>query len=312
MPDIFPKPIDATTKYCAVYGHPVAHSASPAMHNAAIAEVGLNWRYLAFDVIPEQLQEAITGVKVMHFVGLNLTVPHKLLAMSIVDELDETAKLYGAVNTIRFDVMDNSGEWVPIGLMKGDLSFTTESKIRSVGFNTDAFAITQSLKEDLGFEPSGAEVLLVGIGGAGRVAALRLAEAGVRTLYLANRTRSKAIEVANTIKEKYPTVNVIVGFPQNTVDLVLNATSLGLKSGDPLPIEENFFDLKKAGAVYDMIYRPAETPLLKIARAKGCRVANGLGMLLWQGARAFEIWTGLRAPVQVMREALERNIYGGD
>src|SRR3954470_20072069 len=144
MSRVFEDPISATTRYCAVYGHPIRHSASPAMQNAGIATLGLNWRYLAFEVHPDDLRPAIEGAKRMNFVGLNLTVPHKLLAVEMVDVLDESAKLWGAVNTICFEGRDTSGAW------KRLFEFSdVPREIRSVGFNTDADAITRALKEDL-------------------------------------------------------------------------------------------------------------------------------------------------------------------
>src|SRR5262249_28429868 len=137
------KPIDATTRYCAVYGHPVKHSASPAMQNAGIAELGLNWRYLAFEVPPEELPQAIEGARAMRFIGLNLTLPHKLLAFELVDVLDESARAWGAVNTIRFEGRDDAGVWQPLARVP------ESPEVRATGFNTDAEAISRSLQEDL-------------------------------------------------------------------------------------------------------------------------------------------------------------------
>jgi len=178
--------------------------------------------------------------------------------------------------------------------------------VRAHGFNTDADAIIRALREDLNFEPRGKSVLLLGAGGAGRVAALKLAQEGIGELYLINRTSSKAEQLAAEPKG----VRVHVGYPKNEVDLVLNATSLGLKPGDPLPFDPESFSLSRAEAAYDMIYRPAETPFLRAASEAGCRTANGLGMLLYQGAKALELWSGKTAPITIMREALMQNIYG--
>jgi shikimate dehydrogenase len=283
--------INAATRLCAVYGSPIRHSASPAMHNAAFAALGLDWRYLAFEVDPKNLRAAIEGARAMGFVGINLTVPHKLLAVDMVDALDESAERWGAVNTIKFEP-DHNG------------------KSRAVGFNTDADAIVTALREDLKLELRGAKVLLLGAGGAGRTAALKLAAEHVAELFLVNRTETKADAVAGEIIERFPAVKVSVGHPKTPVELVINATSLGLKADDASPLDENQFSLKQALCVYDMIYRPAETKLLAAAKAAGCRTANGLGMLLHQGAKAFEIWTGQSAPLDVMRRALEQNIYG--
>lgn len=304
MPDAC-RPIDAATRYCAVYGHPIKHSASPAMHNAAMAKLGLNWRYLAFDVQPENLRAAILGAKAMKFIGLNLTVPHKILAVEMVDVVDQAASAWGAVNTIRFETQRN-GQWVPVG----QCSPEEVGDIRSHGFNTDADAVIQSIREDLQLELRGAKVLLLGAGGAGRTAALKLAAEAVDRLYLVNRTRQKAEEIAREIQILFPSVNVTIGYPEGAVDLALNATSLGLKAGDPLPFDGGTFSLTKARAAYDMIYRPAETPFLQATKAAGCKTANGLGMLLYQGAKALELWCGQAAPTETMRAALKKNIYG--
>jgi shikimate dehydrogenase len=284
--------ISAATRLCAVLGSPIAHSASPTMHNTAFAALGLNWRYLAFEVDPKNLRAAIEGAKAMNFVGLNLTVPHKLLALEMVDALDESAKKWGAVNTIKFVQ-------------------SPKSKVQSaIGFNTDADAIVTALREDLKLKLRGAKVLLLGAGGAGRTAALKLASEKVAELFLVNRTPSKAEKIAAEIKKQFPFVKIAVSYPKANVDLIMNATSLGLKPDDASPLDEKQFSLKQTRAVYDVIYRPAETKLLSAAKKSGCKTANGLGMLLHQGAKAFEIWTGKTAPLDVMRRALEQNIYG--
>ena len=264
------------------------------MHNAAFAALGLNWRYFAFEVHPHDLRAAIEGARVMGFAGLNLTVPHKLLALELVDTLDKSAKKWRAVNTIRFESAGVDGR----------------AKVRAVGFNTDAGAIATALREDLKLELRGARVLLLGAGGAGRTAALKFAAEKVRELFLVNRTQAKARAVAAEIKRQFPSARVTLGYPAADVDLLINATSLGLKQGDRLPFDKQQFSLEQARAVYDMIYRPAETALLRAARKAGCRTANGLGMLLYQGMKAFEIWTAKTPPLDVMRRALEQNIYG--
>lgn len=310
MPEPFDKPfalpINARTRYCAVFGHPVRHSASPAMQNAGMASLGLNWRYLACDVRPEELREALVGAKRIGFVGVNLTVPHKLLAMDFMDALDESAKHWQAVNTVRFEGREKGGDWLPLQHFED----TVPEKVRAQGFNTDADAIVRSIREDLGVELRGARVLLVGIGGAGNVAALKLAAEGVNELYLVNRTHSKAATVAAEIRRRHPAVKVQLEYPRGELDLAINATSLGLAPSDPLPVDEKQFTLRQARCVFDMIYRPAETRLIAQARAGGSRVANGLGMLLYQGAKALEIWTGQTAPIEVMRRALQQNVYG--
>lgn len=256
------------------------------MHNAAFAALGLNWCYIACEVDPQNLRAAIAGARAMGFAGLNLTLPHKLLAVDMVDVLDASAKKWGAVNTIHF------------------------TERGAVGFNTDADAVMASLREDMKMKLRGAKILLLGAGGAGRTAALKLASERVAELFLVNRTRSKAQALASEITKNFPAVKVSTAYPKGRADLVLNATSLGLKPDDPLPLDTKKFKFRQTPAVYDMVYRPAETPLLHAARLAGCKTVNGLGMLLFQGARAFEIWTGRAAPLEVMRRSLEDNVYG--
>jgi shikimate dehydrogenase len=298
--------IAAATRYLAVYGHPVKHSASPAMHNAALAHMGLDWRYLAFDVHPEHLAAAIRGAQQMKFIGLNLTVPHKLLAVGLVDQLDASARDWGAVNTVLFEARCPSEDWRPIRLCDPEKIIETRSR----GFNTDASGLVRSIAEDLGLPLRGQTILLLGAGGAGRTAALKLATEGARSLYLVNRTQAKALEVAEEIRRRCPDVQVTVGYPERPVDLVVNATSLGLNPSDPLPFDAAQFSLNRTAAAYDMIYRPAETPFLAEAARSGAKTANGLGMLLYQGAKALELWSGENVPVQIMRDALRAQIYG--
>jgi shikimate dehydrogenase len=297
-----PESINASTRYCAVFGHPVRHSASPAMQNAGIAALGLNWRYLACDVHPSHLRAAIEGAKTMGFIGLNLTVPHKLLAVEMLESIDEQAKQLGAVNTIVFETPNADGAWVPVGTVPSDKG----APVRSHGFNTDANAIIQSLQEEFQWKSlRGATVLLLGAGGAARAAALRLAAEGIGKLYIVNRTKQRARELAAEISG----IDVAEGYPPGAVDLVLNATSLGLKPDDDVPLDTQWLRSHPPRFVYDMIYRPAETGLLRAAKEVGCRTAIGIGMLLHQGARALELWTGRPAPIPIMRAALEKNIY---
>lgn len=276
------------------------------MQNAGMAELGLNWRYLACEVDPLHLREALMGAKRMGFIGVNLTVPHKLLAVDMVEVLDESARLWGAVNTVRFEGRTPGGEWLPLA----EFEEATPEKVRAQGFNTDADAIIRALREDLNLELAGKRVLVLGAGGAGRVAALKVAAEKVGELFLINRTQSKAAAVATEIRRRHGMVKVQLEYPRGEVDLVINATSLGLAAGDPLPFDEKQFSLRQARAVFDMIYRPAETPLLQAAKVADCRTANGIGMLLYQGAKALEIWTGQPAPVEAMRRALVKNVYG--
>lgn len=285
------------------------------MHNAAFAALGLNWRYLAFEVNPKNLRAAIEGAKAMNFAGLNLTVPHKLLALEMMDQLDESAKIWGAVNTIKFEK-------------------NKDGKVFSRGFNTDADGFIRAIKEEFTWTEDGlrgASALILGAGGAASTAALRLVQEEIDSIYLANRTADNARQLANKIIVKFPDykivetsdkkavvesshgkkVHIVNNYSFGPAEIVINATSLGLKPDDQLPEEFlNWLKTKHPKRVYDMIYRPAETKLLAAAKNAGCKTANGLGMLLYQGAKAFEIWTGKPAPLDVMRRALEENIYG--
>jgi len=215
------------------------------MQNAGMTALGLNWRYLAFEVHPDNLRAALEGARSMGFLGLNLTVPHKLLATQMMDVLDETARAWGAVNTVRFEAQKDSGAWRPLG------EFTEPGglKIRAHGFNTDADAMSRSVREDLRVDPTGARVLLLGAGGAGRTAALKLASENVGLLYLINRTASRAAAVADEIRRRFPQVRIVLNYPgpHETVDLVLNATSLGLQAADPSPLDAGAFTLSRAG-----------------------------------------------------------------
>lgn len=279
------------------------------MQNAGIAALGLNWRYLAFDVRPEELRESIAGAKAMRFIGLNLTVPHKVLAVELVDAIDERAKRYGAVNTIRFEGRTAAGEWRPLA----QLPDADVREVRSHGFNTDAEGLVLSLREEFpDLKLAGARVVLLGTGGAGRTVALRLAQEGARALSLTDLDHGRAEQVAREIRTAFPEVQVTLGYPTtgDSTDLLINATPLGLKPDDPSPQDEQLLALRRVRFVYDLVYRPAETPLLRQAKAAGCRAANGLGMLLYQGAAALELWSGEPAPAAAMRRALEQNVYG--
>lgn len=276
------------------------------MHNAAFSELGVNARYLACAVHPDHLAEGLEGARRMNFLGVNLTVPHKLLAVPMMAELHESAEKWGAVNTVGFEGRTSGGEWLPMR----DFTEEQPTDVRTRGYNTDADGLLEALEQDVGLPLQGARVLLLGAGGAGRAAALLLAEVGVARLNLLNRTSAKAEALASEIASRCPETMVEVGYPQEeNVDLIINATSLGLRPDDPLPLDLARFSLRGTKAVFDMVYRPAETPLIKHAAESGARAVNGLGMLLFQGTRAFEIWTGRPAPVQVMRTALENEVY---
>jgi shikimate dehydrogenase len=280
--------IDGSTTIVGVFGHPVAHTASPAMHNAAFKALKLNWAYAAFEVDPANLRPALLGARDMGVRGINLTVPHKILALDIVDEVDAEARQLGAVNTVSFEA----------------------GKLR--GFNTDGYGIARALKEEFGFGFKGKRVLVLGAGGAGRAIAVKAALDGALRVYVANRTAAKiepiAREIAATKTECRAVAPDALAPVMPDVDVLINTTSVGLKAGETLGLPATLFGPQLF--VYDTIYRPAETELLRTATEAGARTANGLSMLLHQGARSFEIWTGQKAPLAVMRRALRAAVYG--
>lgn len=282
--------IDGSTTLVGVFGAPIKHTASPAMHNAAFEALTMNWAYLAFHVDPQNLRAALQGARDMGLAGINLTVPHKILALDCVDEIDAEARKLGAVNTVAME----------------------KGKLR--GFNTDGYGFLKAIKEEFNLSLRGKRVLVLGAGGAGRGIAVKCALDGVARVIVANRTPAKiepiAREIGNT-KSEFLSLALTADEIRRVideVDLVVNATSVGLKDGDSLGLGADLFSPRLR--VYDTIYRPAETELLQIAGGAGAQVANGLGMLLHQGAKSFEIWTKRKAPLAVMRRALRAAVYG--
>lgn len=268
--------IDGKTKVLGIIGDPIEHTRSPLMHNAAFKELGLNFCYLPFHVKPERLKDAIEGVRALNIRGLNVTVPHKERVIEYLDELSEEAKYIGAVNTI----LNREG-------------FLT-------GYNTDSFGFVRSLVEE-GLKIEDRIFLILGAGGASRAVVYGVLKNRGK-VYIYNRTKERALK----IKETFSKIGdiTLVESPEKIirdVDIVVNTTSLGLKPDDPMPIEPSL--IGKHQTYCDIVY--PETPLMREAEKKGCKVIGGLGMLLWQAARAFTIWTGQEAPLQVMKKALE-------
>lgn len=285
--------VDGSTRVVGVFGDPVEHTASPAMHNAAFETLGLNWIYVAFRVPPERLETALRGTAALGMPGVNLTVPLKEAALAIVDRLDPGARILGAVNTV---VVDEGGELI--------------------GHNTDGPGFVRAVREDFGLELKGRRMAVVGVGGAGRAVALQSALEGVARLVLFNRSMQRAESVAGAVRalrgdvevEVRPLDALGVANALEGIDLAVNGTSLGLREDDPSPIPA--IALHEGLCVYDLVYRPAPTPLEREASKRGVRAANGLGMLLHQGALAFELWTGMEPPLAPMRDALRRTVSG--
>lgn len=265
----------------AVLGHPIKHSLSPLMHNTALAGMTADdarygeWRYFRFDVPPADLPMALKQFHARGFHGLNLTVPHKILAVSEVAEIDAAARPVGAVNTLR----RTSTGWA--------------------GFNTDGYGLATAVRETLGLELKNRHIILLGAGGAARGAAVECLQRGCASLWIANRTAENLSALLNALKPVAGSIplhgfspsEIPAGLPSDA--LVVNATSAGLRADDPAPIDLS--RLPQPAGVYDMIYNPPLTPLLLAARELGLPQANGLAMLVHQGAKALEIWSGVPA-----------------
>lgn len=272
-----------------VVGRPVAHSLSPVIHHAALAEMAkvnpdfARWRYFKFDIAPEDLPRALALFHAKKFRGLNLTVPHKALAIDHLVSADAFVKAAGAANT----------------LISGETGWS--------GANTDNHGLSAALKQDLGISLAGTDIILLGAGGAARAAAVECLRQRCASLWIGNRTRAtldglladfSALAAGTTVRG-FDLVSPPADLPAGA--LVLNATSLGLKPDDPAPLD--LTRIPRPTAVYDMIYRPPVTTLLREASALGIPTANGLSMLVHQGARSLELWTGATVPVEVMQTA---------
>ena len=262
-------------------GHPIKHSLSPLMHNTALAALArtdaayADWHYHRLEVPPDELPRALDRLHQKKFRGLNLTVPHKVLAFSLVTKVDPAAQPVGAVNTLR---------WTPEGWH---------------GFNTDGYGLAAAVRESFGRELSDAPILLLGAGGAARGAAVECLQRGCASLWLCNRTAANLDPLLTALRPLAGTIP-LRGFAPDAIPadfpagcLVINATSAGLRDSDPAPID--LPSLPRPASVYDMIYNPPRTPLLRQAEALGLPCANGLAMLVHQGAKALEIWSGVPA-----------------
>ncbi|MFO7820514.1 MAG: shikimate dehydrogenase [Lentisphaeria bacterium] len=268
----------------AVIGWPVEHSVSPQMQSAGIKELGLNAVYEKIPVQPHELGEAVSRLR-QEYAGWNITVPHKETILPHLDKVEEAAARIGSVNTVVNEA----------GSLKG--------------YSTDGYGLSAALSESFGIHPLGTRFVFIGAGGAARATAAYFAANGAGKISIINRTRAKADAIAELIRELEPGCRTQVAQPDEKpllqslmqeTDVIIQATSLGLKNDDPLPLD---LGLAAAGTpVYDMIYRA--TPFLTEAQKHGCPTANGASMLLYQGARSLELWTGREAPVEAMRQAL--------
>lgn len=275
--------ITGKTRVCGIIGDPIEHTLSPVMQNAAFREMGLDYIYLPFKVAEGNLSEAIDGLRALNMAGINVTIPHKVVVMPLLDDIDGLAGYIGAVNTIV-----NQG-----GSLKG--------------YNTDASGFYQALTANK-IEVSKKKIVILGAGGASRAIAFILADKGAELTIL-----NRSLDSAQTIAERvFQALRTEIKVGKLTVknlepvldeaDILVNTTSLGMSpdlTETPVPARL----LKKELVVFDIIYNPLKTRLIKEAEKEGARVLNGLEMLVRQGTAAFELWTGLKAPIEVMRKA---------
>ena len=267
-------------------GWPVAHSLSPAMHNAAFAKLGLNWAYVPLPVQPEYLQSALKGLAALNFIGVNVTIPHKQAVMRQMDELSHTARVTGAVNTVHF----KDGKFF--------------------GYNTDALGFLNSLQEADCY-PKGVRAAVLGAGGSARSVVYALARGEADSVVVLNRTAERAAFLVEDLTSSFPgraltfrplTSDALAAL-DGQLDLIVNTTSVGMyPHGDACPWPDDV-PMPAQTVYYDLVYNPLETIFLARARAAGAITVDGLGMLVHQGAVAFEKWTGQVPPTDVMRQA---------
>lgn len=281
--------LNTQTVLYGVFGSPVMQSKSPLMLNRAFAVAGINAAYAAFEVSPNDLAAAVAGIRALGFRGINVTIPHKVEVMAYLDEIDESARFIGAVNTI----VNDGG--------------------KLTGYNTDGIGYVRSLQEETGFAADGKRIVVLGAGGAARGIVHSLAQSGAREIIIANRTAGRAVELA----QAFTTGGEIRGIGMEALpeacagcDLLINTTQVGMR---PLlgqsPLDPEL--LHPQMLVSDIVYNPRETLLMKEALERGLAVHGGLGMFIHQGAYAYELWTGLPAPIAEMRQIVEQSLAEG-
>ncbi len=276
-----------------VFGDPVEHSLSPQIQNAALKHCQIDMQYARFHILPDELREALGLIRKLEFIGVNLTVPHKISAFALLDAAEENVKRIGAANVIKVE--------------GGKLH----------GLNTDGRGFARAIREEFSVDLRDLRVMILGTGGAARAIALQCAKENSERLVIANRSFEKAQKLADELRDFFvgpkvlgpvarlqaiPLEETALRFQIGNVDLIVNATPLGLNRGDASPIPARL--LAPHLMVYDTIYSAARTPLVSAAIEAGARATNGLSMLLHQGALAFEIWFQREAPIEVMRRAL--------
>jgi len=270
------------TKLTILLGNPLGHSVSPPMQNCVFEKLGLDYMYMPVEVAPENLETVFKGLAKMNVGGFNVTIPHTIHIMEFLDELHPLAATIGAVNTICIE----DG--------------------RTIGHNTDGEGFMRSLEEETGLSCQNKTFFLLGSGGAARAISMTLAYRGAAKIYLCNRTAAKAEALAGEINDKIrpcaeavPMVNNAQAAALKDSSFLVNCTSIGMHPNDDvMPIDEALIDSHLV--VVDIVYNPLTTKLLRTAEAKGCTIAHGLGMLIYQGAAAFKLWTGTEPLIDEM------------
>jgi len=286
--------ISGKTKVCGVIGDPIEHTMSPVMHNAAFKELGLDYIYIAFRVPGEELGKAIAGMRAFGITGLNVTIPHKVSIIPYLDRLDPLAEKIGAVNT----VVNNNGVLT--------------------GHNTDASGFLQALL-DKGIDPAGKNAAILGAGGASRAICFSLADRGADLVILNRKleldwAEKLAKEISVAFKKEVPALelnetNLAANMEQT--DILVNATSVGMTPNDnETPVPAGL--LRPGLVIFDAVYNPVQTRLRREAEAAGAETVGGLDMLAWQGALAFEKWTGKKAPVELMKKEAMQMLAGNE
>lgn len=269
-----------------VFGHPVAENPTVVMQEAAFNALNLNWRYLTIEVLPEDLENAIKGLRAFNLRGINLTIPHKVEVLKYLDEVSSAAKLMGAVNTV----------------------VRIDNKLK--GENTDGKGFMRSLTVDAQMDPKGKKVVVLGAGGAARAITVELALAGVQYITIVNRSESRGQILTDLLNSKTSAKTDFLiwdgtySVPSDT-DILINATSIGLSPNIDDKPDINYQSITSKMLVCDVIPTPM-TPFLAEVRKRGADTLDGLGMLVYQGAIGFKIWTGLDAPIAVMHQALSK------
>lgn len=270
-----------------VFGHPVDENPTIIMQEAAFRALNLNWRYLTIEVFPADLEDAIKGIRAFNMRGINLTIPHKVEVLKYLDEVMNDAQLMGAVNTV----------------------YRRDNQL--IGTNTDGKGFLTSLNLDAKIDPRGKKVVILGAGGAARAISVELSLAGVKEITIVNRSPKRGEELVNLLREKTP-VNAhyepwTSAFPlPSPVDILVNATSIGLFPNTSQKPNIQYDTIRPNLVVCDVIPNPPHTQFLQEAEKRGAKTLDGLGMLVYQGAIGFKLWTGLDAPVKIMKKALSK------